>query len=330
MIAALGSRPRLVRSARGGVPGAAVRAALAAGDWRCERALPTVSDTAVVMVRTSDGSSGLLKLAVSPHGTGSLRGEREILGLLQAKERLAGWRELIPKPLGWGNIEGTEYLLTSRLPGRDGRRLPAAGPGTLTPAAFGAIAPLHRQSQTVVGLDGALLDDWVEQPMALLRDTVRPRGETSRAVDRIGVLLRAGLAGAQVRLGWTHGDFHPGNVLVGGDGQVTGIVDWDQARERDITATDLAFWLLTVPSPGRRQEFGGRVAARLGRHECWTPAEKRLLGTAGGSAETGRALLLLAWLRHVAGNLAKSSRYAASPLWSRRNIRPVLRQVAGE
>jgi len=334
MIAALGSRPRLVRSARGGVPGSAVRAALAAGGWRCERVLPTASDTAVVMVRTSDGAGGLLKLAVSSQGADSLRGERAILGLLRAQRPLAGWRELVPAPLDWGTAEGAEYLLTTRLPGRDARRLPAAGAGALTAAAFGAIAPLHRRAQTVVGVDGALLDDWVEQPIALLHDVLRPRGEASRALDRVGVLTRAGLAGAQVRLGWTHGDFHPGNVLVGGDGQVTGIVDWDQARERDITTTDLAFWLLTVRaprrSPGRRPEFGGRVAARLGRHECWTPAEKRLLGTAGGSAETGRALLLLAWLRHVAGNVAKSGRYAASPLWSRRNVRPVLRQVAGE
>ncbi len=336
MIAALGSAPRLVRSARGGVPASAVRAALAAGGWRCEHVLPTVSDTAVIMVRTSDDSDCLLKLAVSQHGAGSLRGEWEILRRLRAQERLGGWRELIPAPLGWGNTEGTEYLLTSRLPGRDARRLPAAGAGALTSAAFGAIAPLHRQAQTVVGVAGALLDEWVEQPMALLRDATARRGEASRALDRIGVLLRAGLSGAQVRLGWTHGDFHPGNVLVGADGQVTGIVDWDQARDRDITTIDLAFWLLTVRSPGtapaagRRQEFGGRVAARLGRHECWTPAEKRLLGTAGGSAETGRALLLLAWLRHVAGNLSKSGRYAASPLWPRRNIRPVLRQVAGE
>jgi hypothetical protein len=38
-------------------------------------------------------------------------------------------------------------------------------------------------------------------------------------------------------------------------------------------------------------------------------------------------LLLLAWLRHVTDNLAKSARYAASPVWSRRNIAPVLRRV---
>jgi hypothetical protein len=68
------------------------------------------------------------------------------------------------------------------------------------------------------------------------------------------------------------------------------------------------------------------VAARLSRQQCWTPAENHLLG----DVPAGRPVLLLAWLRHVAGNLAKSGRYASSPLWLRRNVRPVLRQVAGE
>jgi hypothetical protein len=82
------------------------------------------------------------------------------------------------------------------------------------------------------------------------------------------------------------------------------------------------------------------VAARLAAGRCWTPAESRLLGLAadgdpvrgdpaGSDPAAGRALLLLAWLRHVAGNLAKSGRYARSPLWVRGNVWPVLRQVTG-
>ena len=49
---------------------------------------------------------------------------------------------------------------------------------------------------------------------------------------------------------------------------------------------------------------------------------------ADGDLVDGRTLLLLAWLRHVASNLAKSAQYAESPLWSRRNVIPVLRQLA--
>jgi Phosphotransferase enzyme family len=316
--------PRRVRSARAGVPGAAVRAALARGDWQCERALPTVSDTAVIMVYKPGGETGTLKMAATGNGAASLRREYEVLGRLGSDERLGRWRELLPVPICWEEIGGGGFLLTSRLPGRDSRRLPPGGSGGLTAAAFDAIAPLHRHSRAAADVDAALLRRWLEQPAEQVREVVR----SGRAVDQVAAAVRAGLAGRRVALGWAHGDFHPGNVLAGPDGQVTGIVDWDQAGEPDLGAVDLAFWLLTEPA-ARRREFGARVAARLRAPRCWTPAESRLLGDpADGDPAAGRALLLLTWLRHIAGNLAKSGRYARSPLWLHRNVRPVLRQVA--
>ena len=162
-----------------------------------------------------------------------------------------------------------------------------------------------------------------------------PVAEIARAVpetaslERMAAGLHDYLAGRLVTLGWTHGDFYSGNVLAGPDGLVTGIVDWSQAREQDLLALDLVFWLLTVPASGHGypRSFGARVAAGL--RQPWTTAESRLIGTViDGDPISQRALLLLAWLRHVAGNLEKSDRYADSVLWSRRNITPVLRAVA--
>jgi aminoglycoside phosphotransferase len=318
-------RPTLVRSARAGVPEAAVRAALAGG-WRRERTLTTLSGTAVIMVSAPGGRTGVLKISAAGPGTASLRREHEVLSRLSGDERLGEWRDLLPVPLHWGNSESGAYLLTSRLPGRDGGHLPREVAGGLTQAALRAIAPLHQHDQTVIEVDATLLRRWVDEPAARLAEVARP----ARATGRLTAALHAGLAGLPMTLGWTHGDFHPGNVLAGPPGRVAGIVDWDQARERDLVATDIAFWLLTVPGTGRQRELGAQVAARLGADRCWTPAESRLLeSTADGDPAVGRALLLLAWLRHVAGNLAKSSRYARSPLWLRNNVRPVLRQVAG-
>jgi hypothetical protein len=45
---------------------------------------------------------------------------------------------------------------------------------------------------------------------------------------------------------------------------------------------------------------------------------------AGGPALPIRTMLLLSWLRHVGGNLADSTRYAANPVWMHRNVRRVL------
>jgi Ser/Thr protein kinase RdoA (MazF antagonist) len=183
---------------------------------------------------------------------------------------------------------------------------------------------LHRVTSTAQVVDADLLRRLVDEPAERLQKAVTRKD----AVDRLAAALRAQLAGRRVRLGWTHGDFYPGNILVGPAGRVTGIVDWSQVREDDLIILDIAFWLLTIPKPGQPREFGARVAARLDRGLCWKPAEIDLLTTlARGGLIGGEALLLLAWLRHVTDNLAKSDRYAASPVWLRRNVLPVLRRV---
>ena len=170
-----------------------------------------------------------------------------------------------------------------------------------------------------------MLGQWVDQPAERIRMALPSNG----VIGRLAGVLRADLAGRPLTLGWAHGDFHPGNVLVSADGRVTGIVDWGGAREQDLSVLDLAFWLLTVPAPGQPREFGKRIAARLSSERFWTPTESRLLGSlTDADLATGRTLLLLAWLRHVSSNLGKSDRYGSSPLWLRWNVIPVLRQVA--
>lgn len=316
-------RARLVRSTTAGVPPATRQAALASGGLRCERALSTVSDTAVLMVRAAGGEPGVLKVAASAAGTASLRREEETLRRLHADERLGGWRHLVPEPLASGSLGTGRYLLTTRLPGADGRRVTRAAAARLTPAAVTAITSLHHLDRSVRVADEALLARLVDEPAGYLR-----RAAPAATVDRLAALLHAELTGRALTLGWTHGDFYPGNLLVAAGQQVTGIVDWSQVRQQDLVALDVAFWLLTVPQQGHRGEFGVRVAARLTRTPPWTPAEQTMLAASqAGDQLSGQALLLLAWLRHIADTLAKSERYAASPLWPRRNIAPVLRRV---
>ena len=116
---AAGARRRVLRSKRGGVPSPMVRAALKKGKWQHERALATVSDTAVVMVRAPRGESAVLRVAATGNGVASLYREREVLSRLRSEERLGEWRALLPVPLDSGEVKGGgAFLVTSRLPGR--------------------------------------------------------------------------------------------------------------------------------------------------------------------------------------------------------------------
>jgi aminoglycoside phosphotransferase len=303
-----------------------LRAALPDGDWRYERALRSVSDVTVYIVRAGHGETCVLKVAATASGANNLRQEHDVLIQLRSDRQLDGWLSLIPIPLAAGNTGAWTYLLTNRLPGKDSRSPALAETGGLTSAAIAAIAPLHRRTEQTHVVDDRLLELLVDEPAERIM-TLLPCADV---VKRLAGTLHGDLAGREMTLGWTHGDFHPGNIMVSADGRVTGIVDWGEARERDLSALDVAFWLLTMPEHGRRSRgIGGRVADRLNRELPWTPSEERVLAdTTVGDLVDGRALLLLAWLRHVASNLAKSAYFAESPLWSRRSVIPVLRQVA--
>jgi aminoglycoside phosphotransferase len=302
-----------------------VRAALPDGNWQCERLLRTVSDVRVYIMRAQHGETGVLKVAPTASSALVLRRERDVLNQLGLDEQLGGWRAVLPVMLAAGDVGASAYLFTSRLPGRDGRHLAPKEVGRLTSAAIAAISPLYRRTRTTCVVDDAMLGQLVDEPAKLVKTALR----CGDVVDRLARALRSDLVGRTVTLGTTHGDFSAGNILADGDGQVTGVVDWGDARERDLPALDIAFWLLTVPGYGRTPDFGRQIADRLEREMAWTPSERRALSSVtGDDLADGRTLLLLAWLRHVASNLGKSTRYAESPVWSRRTIVPVLRQVA--
>ena len=302
--------------------GAAVRAALTGGQWRCERVLRTVTDVSVCTVREPGGRTGVLKVATAPGAIAGLRRERAVLERLSADARLGAWRTLLPVPLDGGDAGPGAFLLTSRLPGTDAAMLPVAG-GRLTAAAFGAMSPLHRLDRTARRVDDSLLERWVNLPAERIRRAL----PSCDSVQRLTEVLRGELAGRSLTLGWAHGDLHPGNLLVSAAGQVTGIVDWGEASERDLPVLDLAFWLLAADAAGQQREFGERVAARLSHGRVWTPAETRRLDGATDGLADGRTVLLLAWLRHVASNLANTN-CAENVPWLRRNIVAVLREVS--
>ncbi len=314
-----------IRSAQAGVSEGMLQAALASSGWRYEqRSMPTVSDNAAVLVHTPEGENGVLKLAATSKGAAGLRREHVVLTRLLSEERLGPWRDLLPIPLDAGELANGAFLLTSRLPGENAWQVPPDLSRLLSPAAVNAIAPLHRATSSVRVLDSILLERLVDEPVGRLRMAVR----RMEPVDRLAAFLHEQLTGRPVTLGWTHGDYYLGNLLVGPVGQVTGIVDWSGAREDDLPVLDIAFWLLTVPRAGQPREFGARVASRLDRGRCWQTAEADLLTSRAYSAQvSGETLLMLAWLRHVTDNLAKSDRYAASPVWVRRNVAPVLDRV---
>lgn len=320
----------LVRSPHSGVPARVRQQALgrvAAGGWRVERTVRTVSDTAVVLLSSPAGSA-VLKIARADLGAAALLREQDILRRLWSEERLGRWRTMLPEVLDQGRVRDGTYLLLSRLPGAETPTVTRARGSDVTAAALAAITPLHRLVSHPVTVDSSLLQQWVDEPAARIAQALPGRGPYRAALEELTALLHQELSDRVLTLGWTHGDFHPGNVLVDPGGEVRGIIDWEGAHDRDLPVLDLVHWLLTTPVGRVRRELGGQIADRLAAKQCLSAAEASLVSSVpGGTDVPPQVLLLLGWTRHVGANIAKSERYTASPIWVRRNVLPVLRWV---
>ena len=278
----------------------------------------------------------IIKIAESSGAERLLELERRTLTTLHDDARLGAWRALLPNVIGSGEVDGIRYTAEDALPGTSLEHLLLAGadPAPGLRAAAETIGIMHRATAAEQVIGDEILDRWVVRPAALIAELVgAPRGRRSllTAVGRLSDHLCRELGGLPVTLGWVHGDYHAGNVLVRPDGQVSGILDWDLAHPQDLPGLDIATLLMTARMRLGRQDLG-RVVCEVIRDDGWASWERDLIGTAHklpASASPGtESVVLLCWLRHIALTMDKHRRYVDRTVWVRSNIETVLQGLA--
>ncbi|TVS89904.1 phosphotransferase family protein [Mycobacterium helveticum] len=304
-----------------------------------------VDDTTIFLLGPDqEGSpSAVLKVARGLLGTAELRTQRRVLSELAIHPGLDGeWRELLPRVLAFDERAEATLSVESFRPGIDLAEALACQPDRveeLTATALRAIAPLHRRTTTFVGVDNAImLWRWLVGPLAGLADMCR-RLDPVRAVqvNRLSRMLRRDVRAWRMPVGWTHGSFTPGNVLVDGvQGRVTGIVDWGGGGPGRPALIDEYLMILTASCQVQGADLGTVVTERLraggllgrernalhaARDRSGPHADDRPLD-AGGVDEC--VAVLLTWLHHVADLWRKRATQPNHHVWWATNVAPVI------
>jgi aminoglycoside phosphotransferase (APT) family kinase protein len=242
----------------------------------------------------------------------------------QVADRL-GAPLLAAEPVGWGDARATHRLSLA-----DGRHFAArrfAGRGSrarverigrlMTRLAHSGL-PIP--SPTIVETDGAiwLLTDWVdgETGASWLDDPDRARhladrmgrlARQLRAVDRDDDLFDGRVEDPQAvdspeRLGFIHGDFAPVNVVMGADGEIGALLDFEHTGTGPALL-DVAWWGWVV---------------RHHHQDAWTAAWPTFLSAAGLERGRVEARLHELVLRTLADRAAAASDARARRAWQDR------------
>ncbi|MFN8052390.1 MAG: aminoglycoside phosphotransferase family protein [Acidimicrobiales bacterium] len=285
----------------------------------------TVND-AIVAVIEHHRHAEVLKVALSASAAAEFTSQDQVIRALFREPRLAGWRDLIPTSTPVTRIP-SGAVVESLLPGVSLRDAIAHGDITVGGAAtlaLDAIVPFHQAISEHVTVREHHLADWIDEPLAVLRDRLGDDERTVAALAQLRAELRDGLVGRTLSVGWVHGDYTAGNVLIDPTvPEVTGVVDWARGRPGLPCVLDEVLLLISLWCEDRGVEFGVYVESRLDHDD---DRLRRILGNRdpGAILPGDRTLLLFGWLRHVADNLDKSARYARSPIWLANNVDPVL------
>lgn len=309
--------------------------------WTIVQPIPTVSDLTVALLALEEGPPvAVLKVAHTPETAHELRAQHDALAVLRADPRLVGWRELLPRVIEFREEGDRSLALETFLPTTSLATLLSGQPDSielLITGVLGSIASLHHRTGHTEVVDHSHLQRWVDEPLESLREMCLALAPASMSiVERLGETLRGSLTARRVQVSWTHGDFTPGNVLLAADGdRVSGIVDWGGARPGQLSLLDSYLMLLTASCQAEGRELGV-IVTRLLRAGGLPEGQRRLLDQACTPARsevrhdalTEWAIILLAWLHHVAELRRKCNLYHAHRVWWALNVEPVLRAFA--
>jgi hypothetical protein len=292
------------------------------GGWQLGRPVCTANLVAVPAGESGGPATVMVKVARTDDEAAALGRHVEALRHLHRDRRLDRWRHHLPHLMGAGTVGPRTYLAETLLPGRS---VDAAAWTTSTIGrALRTLDVLHHTTAYMAPVDWRHLEAWIDEPARLVRGLLDEDPGGVDALARACERATADLVGRTLQLGWIHGDFWLGNILVWPDGSVSGIVDWELAEPDQPPFHDVLHAVLYRPRRFGGRELGGAIAALLRRPHL--PAQDQaLLDRSGAGADPLelRTMLLIYWLRYVRC-LGSRPSHGGSWLWIRRNVKAVV------
>jgi thiamine kinase-like enzyme len=303
-------------------------------NWKIHHVFRTLGDMEVLVIGPRNNPvTAILQIPGSKLAVASYEHQKSVLAQLQEDGRLSDWRKFLPHLLYEGYYNGRPYWVFERIEGVEAlAELQAKERQDILQLAAKTVGFLHQRTAEEIIVDDAILDKWVLAPLRVIYQSplVYYHCQSKRILDRLAKHLMETLRGRTIAVSWIHGDYWQGNILFSSDHrQVVGIIDWDQARSKDLPSADLINLLVSACRAESGRELGEILVET--HSNGWQPDKEvvweQTMKQFDGKTPDLKDSLMLFWLRHMSANLLKSGRYLYNPIWANGNYRYVLQYL---
>ncbi|MCZ6598413.1 MAG: phosphotransferase [Planctomycetota bacterium] len=205
----------------------------------------------------------VIKVPLTPRAAERSEANRRGLDRIAALCAGSALEGLFPTRIGEGEVRGQVYAVEGRLAGASADdRVPGARRlGFIRDRIGPLLQELANQATWRTALPEAWVSDAIDRAGAGLEPVLR--NDRDRELwQRLAARVRESAARWPTALGFIHGDFHLGNVLVDGEGdRVFGIIDWDRVLEGAPLLLDAVHVLMCHGPRHGRTAFSEAVSA---------------------------------------------------------------------
>ncbi|WP_256998754.1 methyltransferase domain-containing protein [Nitrosococcus oceani] len=254
-----------------------------------------------------------------PFNNSAIAGAERNHQFLQQVASMGKVRELLPRALAAGKIQGVPYYVESRVEGRLLRaELGRQNQLDFLKAVAGFLqifnSDFHERAPEE--LSGEFYRHQVSLPLEQVADAL----EDPALIEEAKSYLRDQLYGLRVRRGRAHGDFSTSNIFVRGS-EISGVIDWDNSDLLGIPILDALNYLESAHRYLNADMSLAQTIPLLADKDQLNEKEQQFLeesyNRCGIDSNHHAAFVSLYWLRHVAQQLDEGLIYNAPALEER-------------
>lgn len=284
-----------------------------------------ISTTNVLLIQAGDEFNNyFIRFPFTKDSIERVKNQQELTALLHRQ----GIR-FIPRPVELKKELPVPCYIEAGMPGRSVEKEFAEGSVENAQSYFQKaqekVWEIHRQFGRVLLMQDAEFQKYVQPKLDAVANRLEAHQSAREGLKRIGEFLREEFAEKRMLATLVHGDFKIGNCLFDGNGNISGIIDWDMGSRDDLALIDVASLLGRSLRQRQRLSLPDLILRCETIRNEFHPVYRQYFEATETTPVPTFTTLLFYWLDRVYKQINFDAGVKES--WIRSNVYPILESI---